>query len=68
MEVQPAEYTGNAAHLDFRLARRISRRPWLGVWQRINIVAYMVWIAVLAITLLRSRAPAGPTDGRELLQ
>ena len=38
--------------------------PWLGVWQRINIAAYMVWIAVLAITLLRSRAPAGPTDGR----
>jgi hypothetical protein len=21
--------------------------PWLGVWQRINIAAYMVWIAVL---------------------
>jgi uncharacterized membrane protein (UPF0136 family) len=38
--------------------------PWLGVWQRINIAAYMVWIAVLAITLLRSRAPADPTDGR----
>src|SRR6476469_3781224 len=29
------------------------------MWQRINIAAYMVWIAVLAITLLRSRAPAG---------
>ena len=37
--------------------------PWLGVWQRINIAAYMVQIAVLAIRLLRSRAPAGPTDG-----
>src|SRR5690349_14818705 len=38
------------------------------MWRRINVAAYMVWIAVLAITLLRSRAPAGPRDGRELLQ
>jgi len=38
--------------------------PWLGVWRRINIAAYMVWIALLAITLLRSRAPPGPTDDR----
>jgi hypothetical protein len=42
--------------------------PWLGVWQRINIAAYMVWIAVLAITLLRSRAPAGRHTAGELLQ
>jgi len=34
------------------------------MWQRINVAAYMVWIAVLAITLLWSRAPAGPTDGQ----
>ena len=34
------------------------------MWQRINIAGYMVWIAVLAITLLRSRAPAVPADGR----
>jgi hypothetical protein len=29
--------------------------PWLGVWERINIFAYMVWIVVLAIILLRQR-------------
>jgi len=34
------------------------------MWQRIKIAAYMLWIAILAITRLRWRAPAGPTDGR----
>lgn len=28
--------------------------PWMGVWERINIFAYMVWIVVLAIILLRA--------------
>jgi hypothetical protein len=27
--------------------------PWMGVWERINIYAYMLWVAVLAIVLLR---------------
>lgn len=27
--------------------------PWLGVWERINIGAYMLWIIVLAVRLLR---------------
>ena len=27
--------------------------PWVGVWERISSTAYMVWIAVLAISLLR---------------
>jgi hypothetical protein len=27
--------------------------PWLGIWERINIFAAMLWIAVLAIVLLR---------------
>jgi hypothetical protein len=31
--------------------------PWAGVWERINIAAYMGWIAALAIGLLR-REPA----------
>jgi hypothetical protein len=26
--------------------------PWLGVWERINIFAYMVWVVVLTIILL----------------
>jgi hypothetical protein len=27
--------------------------PWIGIWERINMGAGMLWIAVLAITLLR---------------
>lgn len=27
--------------------------PWIGVWERINIGVFMLWIIVLAITLLR---------------
>jgi hypothetical protein len=29
--------------------------PWLGVWERISIAAWMLWIAVLAVALLRAR-------------
>lgn len=29
--------------------------PWMGVWERINIFGYMVWIVVLAITLYRAQ-------------
>ncbi len=28
--------------------------PWIGVWERINIGVYLVWVAVLAIVLLRA--------------
>jgi hypothetical protein len=38
--------------------------PWLGVWERINIFAAMLWIAVLAIALLR-RSGAFRLDGRQ---
>jgi hypothetical protein len=38
--------------------------PWLGVWERINIGAYMVWVVVLAIMLLRVRHRA-PVTGRQ---
>jgi hypothetical protein len=27
--------------------------PWMGVWERFNIYAYMLWVVVLAIALLR---------------
>jgi hypothetical membrane protein len=37
--------------------------PGVGVWERISIVAFMGWIAVLAITLLRAPHTA-TTDGR----
>jgi hypothetical protein len=33
--------------------------PWLGVLERINIYAYMVWIIMLAVTLLRRNQAAG---------
>jgi hypothetical protein len=32
--------------------------PWVGVWERINIVAQMLWMAVLAVVLLRRRGTA----------
>ncbi len=28
--------------------------PWLGVWERINIYTYMLWIGIFAVTLLRN--------------
>ena len=27
--------------------------PWIGVWERINIGIFMLWIAVFAFTLLK---------------
>ena len=32
--------------------------PWLGVAERINIGAYLLWVLVLAITLLRWKTPS----------
>ena len=29
--------------------------PWIGVWERINIGAYLLWVAVLAVILLRTQ-------------
>lgn len=37
--------------------------PWMGVWERINIFAYMLWIAALATGLLRAQ---GVTIPRQL--
>jgi hypothetical protein len=35
--------------------------PWIGVWERINIGIWLLWVVVLAIALLRSRGvPAAP--------
>jgi hypothetical protein len=33
--------------------------PWVGVWERISIGAYIQWIVILAIALLRDRVPEG---------
>lgn len=29
--------------------------PWMGIWERISIGFYMLWVAVLAINLLRPK-------------
>jgi hypothetical protein len=34
--------------------------PWIGVTERINIYGYMLWMAVLAVVLLRARDVAAP--------
>jgi hypothetical protein len=39
--------------------------PYVGVWERINIAAYLLWVAVLAIVLLRRREPS-PRSGRSV--
>lgn len=36
--------------------------PWVGIWERLSIAAFMAWIAVLAIILLRPR-PSTPAHG-----
>jgi hypothetical protein len=38
--------------------------PWVGGWERISVVAYMLWIAVLATALLRTFRPAASSDVR----
>ncbi len=36
--------------------------PWVGVWERISIAAFMLWVVVLAMTLLRDQDSAAPDD------
>jgi hypothetical protein len=36
--------------------------PWMGVWERINIGVFLLWVVALAIALLRARAER-PRDG-----
>jgi hypothetical protein len=40
--------------------------PWIGVWERINIGVFMLWVAVLAITLLLSRERNVVADHQEV--
>ena len=45
--------------LTFRSAPGVAANlptPWLGVWERINVLGFMLWQAALAVTLLRSDA------------
>jgi hypothetical protein len=41
--------------------------PWIGVAERIHIGAYLLWVLVLAITLLRSKIPAIQANGLEAI-
>ena len=34
--------------------------PWLGVWERINAAAYLLWLVVFSIALFRRRVTAEP--------
>ena len=34
--------------------------PWIGLWERINIVVFLLWVVVLATVLLRSQRDAAP--------
>jgi hypothetical protein len=41
--------------------------PWIGVWERINIGVFLLWVVVLATTLLRVKDAAAATDRRDPL-
>jgi hypothetical protein len=41
--------------------------PWLGVWERINIGVFLLWVVVLAITLLRLGDIAAVTGRHDTL-
>lgn len=36
--------------------------PWLGVWERIQIALFMLWVALLALRILRERAAVTSAD------
>ena len=38
--------------------------PWVGVWERISIITFMAWIAVLATALLRARRGSRKVEER----
>ena len=40
--------------------------PWLGVWERINVGVFLLWVVVLAATLLRLQDTA-PVTGRRVI-
>jgi len=37
--------------------------PWVGVWERINIAGFLLWVVVLAIALLQGENDAKWADG-----
>jgi CubicO group peptidase (beta-lactamase class C family) len=41
--------------------------PWIGVWERINVGVFLLWVVVLATVLLRARDAAAPTTRTHVL-
>jgi hypothetical protein len=41
--------------------------PWVGVWERINLGVFLLWVVVLAVVLLRTKGTAATTAGRRAL-
>lgn len=39
--------------------------PWVGVWERINILGFLLWVVVLAITLLRAQSDSLRLEDRD---
>jgi hypothetical protein len=39
--------------------------PWVGVWERINVGVFLLWVVVLATALLRTRDIAAVTGRRD---
>jgi len=36
--------------------------PWIGVWERINIAVFLIWVVVLAIALWRGQDPVADAE------
>jgi len=49
---------GFATFLQAPAVGRNEPTPWIGVYERLNVGAYMLWVAVLAIVLLRESSAA----------
>jgi hypothetical protein len=47
--------TGAITSVDAPLMQANLPTPWIGVWERINLSVMMLWLAVLAVALLRSQ-------------
>jgi hypothetical protein len=41
--------------------------PWIGVWERINVGVFLLWVVVLATTLLRVKEAAAAGGRRDTL-
>jgi hypothetical membrane protein len=56
----------SGAGTGFEATRLASQQPtpWLGVAERINVGAYLLWVLVLAIALLRAQETTTPTRVR----